>query len=130
MFDFQQCQRPNGAKIFCNKHCKECPDVCEKPCHRLGRALSWVCGSDGRDYANECLFEIAACKVALDPHAEPLEIVGEGRCMGNDNGLGGWEEIEEPECKTCNKKYDPVCGSDGNTYSNKCVLDQKNCQEG
>ncbi|XP_027697778.1 serine protease inhibitor Kazal-type 9-like [Vombatus ursinus] len=34
----------------------------------------------------------------------------------------GFKKLPPGEAPVCIQIYDPICGSDGNTYSNKCIF--------
>lgn len=84
------------------------PNVCS-----CTREYLPICGSDDTTYNNECLFK---CEKRRNKN---LEIKHRGECADEIN------VIEEELCG-CTDEYVPVCGSDGHTYENLCML---NCEK-
>lgn len=76
------------------------------------REYNPLCGSDGRTYSNECEFNCAK------KFNRNLEIFKRGEC-DEINNLSANEEDSACICQMIN---DPVCGSDGQTYSTECEL--------
>ena len=69
-----------------------------------------VCGANGRTYSNDCK---AGCARV------PIECEGECPCTYQSGRPTPYSTIQ-PECG-CNRMYSPVCGDNGQTFSNDCL---------
>ncbi|XP_043244831.1 agrin-like, partial [Amphibalanus amphitrite] len=105
--------RPNGeAACTCPRTCVPHNDP--------------VCGIDGVTYANECEMKVAACnkqQFVTAAYKGDCDLCQHVVCK-----FGARCEAGRCVCPTdCPSADDPVCGTDGVTYNNECLMQARAC---
>ncbi|XP_050719912.1 agrin-like isoform X4 [Eriocheir sinensis] len=105
--------------------------VCE--CPHCPAHLDPVCGADGISYNNECHLRAEACRIR-----RPIAVRYRGRCNGCQDkqcdfyGVCEADESGVGRCvcpEGCDKVESKVCGTDGITYLNECLLKVASCHK-
>lgn len=123
------CKRAEGDCDSNEGVCTEITDICPA-------IFAPVCGCDGETYSNSCEASAASVSVAsqgqcADPGAGEGEFCGgfagvacqDGLYCMFETGICGQGD-QSGECaviaEVCPDVFEPVCGCDGETYSNAC----------
>ncbi|KAH9416857.1 hypothetical protein DERP_011972 [Dermatophagoides pteronyssinus] len=101
-------------------------------CPQCNEEYSPVCGSNMITYKNRCKFRQDMCEKQLNNIT-----FSDGPCFGCENiNCLYYSKCETDDqgghcvCPTnCQKKYDPVCGSDLITYTNECEFRASACKK-
>ncbi|GFQ94824.1 agrin [Trichonephila clavata] len=105
----------------------QCPPTCEP-------VMRPVCGSDGHTYHNDCDLNRQSCLMKREVTLAYRGECGErGPCHKHVCHFGSICVVKSGyavcECPTCSEEFEPVCGTDGISYTNVCKLKQEGCDQ-
>ncbi|XP_016517471.1 agrin isoform X12 [Poecilia formosa] len=112
-----------SAKCMCPLSCDDKPN-------------QMVCGSDGKDYRNECELHQQACK-----NQKNIRVQFHGPCdpcKDSENSLNTICRVQavtrQPQLykppESCQLEPEPLCASDGHTYPSECAMTATGVQKG
>ncbi|XP_052799041.1 agrin-like [Mya arenaria] len=132
-----------------------CTEMLHIHCNHLHGQIATpqvVCGTNGFTYDNHCLFAQERCKLMTEKnnqhHGQPiftLDVATDGSCTGTPSPIDGTgchhQECIDPALSSTDAKicleltkvhchghtYEPICASDGVTYSDHCTFAKKRC---
>ncbi|XP_050436691.1 agrin-like [Adelges cooleyi] len=105
-----------------------CPDptLCEN-------SVRPICGTDGHTYESKCHLDRISCNSKSGVQMAYEGPCGEtSPCKDYSCNFGAHCKLSDEKavcaCPSCPEHHEPVCGTDGNTYSNECKLKYHSCQ--
>jgi len=108
-----------GSDCIRSRDGKKAECICPEKCYTYGDNVGSrpVCGSDGRDYPNDCEMRRRSCSLNISVEAKFT-----GKCDPCDsidcpiNQVCQLDDNRSPVCRcnaVCNQEFKPVCSSDG-----------------